>query len=143
MHVSTSIHTLPSLERRGCTDIYYDSVAQTDCIAFFVPIKGSLVVDGIVSIVPARNIVTIGKEINEKSLAVAIINEDGFIYAEGLADNFSSALNNTAITLGNSYYDFISRITDSKETVIEVMSLVSAREKSAKLIKLQTKKQAK
>ena len=98
------ITELTSSNKRGCTPIYTDKATELDCIAFFVPVRGSLYVDGILSIVPARNIVNVGSVINDKATAVVIIDESGKVLSDTTREDFGK-------TIGNDFYNFIDDFT--------------------------------
>ena len=72
------IRALSSSDSRGVTSVYHDKSSGLDCIAFFIPVRGCEFIDGILSIVPARNIISVGDVINDKASVVTIIvpNED-------------------------------------------------------------------
>ena len=106
------------------TPIYYDSVAQKDCIAFFLPVRGSQYVDGILSIVPARNIISVGSVINEKASAVVIIASDGKVLSDARADSFLAAI-------GNNFYTFLYSFTHDNVDTERLREKVTRGEKSA------------
>ncbi|MBQ8719495.1 MAG: EAL domain-containing protein [Clostridia bacterium] len=108
---------------RACTSVYYDGYVNKSCIAFFVPVRGSQYVDGLLSIVEARNIVSVDGLINEKACVTAVISGDGMVLASDVIDDFP-------VTVGNKYYDFIHKFTSSQEMTESVKSSVSKRELS-------------
>ncbi len=130
------VELLAHLDERGCTDVYYDAMVKKECIAFYVPVKGNANVDGIISVLEARNIVKINDGINEKALAVAIVNEDGQIYADKLSDDFVSEFGDSTINLRGHYYDFIHNVTGNKNTVDGVMDMIRSGEKKAEMISI-------
>jgi hypothetical protein len=101
------ISALSASNTEGCSPIYYDKHTELDCIAFFVPVRGSEHIDGILSVLPARNLVDVGEVINEKSSAVAIISKDGKVISETVAENFDK-------NIGNNFYTFINALTNNK-----------------------------
>ena len=115
----TYIESLVSKDKAGCTPIYYDSTMQLDCIAFFVPVRGSELVDGVLSILPARNIIGVGTVINERASAVAIINSDGKVLSDTCIDGFYKSI-------GNDFYTFISEFTHDKADVNSVSEAVAS-----------------
>ena len=118
------IEYLSSLSIRGCTPVYYDKPMELDCLAFFVPIRGSQYIDGVLSIVPARNVISLGTVLNEKSVAAALIAPDGRVLAEAVDDSFAK-------TIGNNLYDFIDTLTNGKTDSALVSEAVMKAEKSA------------
>lgn len=101
------IDALALSNTEGCTPVYYDVPTQLYCIAFFVPIRGSEFVDGILSIIPARNIINVGSVINEKASAVAIIDKEGKVLSDKCADSFNHAI-------GSDFYVFLNAFTNDK-----------------------------
>lgn len=118
------IESLVASNAEGCTPVYFDSYPQADCIAFFVPIRGSLYADGILSIVPARNIINVGTVINEKASVVAIVDESGKVLSDTRAASFEA-------TVGNNFYEFITALTHDKSHADRVGEAVALGKKTA------------
>ncbi len=121
---SELIDPLVASKTAGCTDVYFDSLTNKYCIAFFIPVRGSAYVDGILSMVEARNIITVGGETNEKATSVAIINRSEMILADTTAEDFG-------IKLGNDYGDFLMEITADREMVAVFTDALSENKKTA------------
>ena len=121
------IAELSASKVEGCTDVFFDSTTEFDCIAFFVPIRGSAYVDGILSIVPARNIISISSIVDEKTNCIAIIDGSGKVLASMNADGFDR-------TVGNNYYTFISDIADNSESVTIARDTIANGKKNASSI---------
>ena len=118
------ISALVSRDVRGASPLYYDKHTELDCIAFFVPVRGSEFIDGILSIVPARNIISVGSVINEKASAVAIIAPDGKVLSDTVAVGFN-------VSVGNNIYDFVDAVTNDKTDSNLLSDVVSVNKKSA------------
>ena len=118
------IEALAASNVQGCTPVYNDKTTQLDCIAFFIPIRGSEHVDGILSVIPARNIINVGSVINDKASVVAIIDPSGKV----LSDKCLASLEET---VGNNFYDFIDKITHNKTDSMNVASAVAEGKKTA------------
>ena len=101
----------------ACTDVYYDKYVNKACIAFFVPVRGSAYVDGLLSIVEARNIVSLGGMINEKASVIAVITGDGTVLASATIEQFP-------MTVGNKYFDFIHNFTSNQEMTEAVQNTI-------------------
>lgn len=101
------IEALSKSEKEGTTPVYYDKNTELDCIAFFIPVRGSEYIDGILSILPARNLIDAFDVINEKSSVVSVIAPDGKLISETSAEGFNK-------TVGNNFYSFIDTITNNK-----------------------------
>ena len=108
----------------GVSPIYYDKQTELDCIAFFIPVRGSEYIDGILSILPARNIINAGMVINEKSSVVAIVAPDGKVISETVAEGFGK-------TVGNNFYRFIDAITNTKSESALISEAVMKCKKTA------------
>ena len=118
------IDKLSAANIEGCSPVYYDSITQLDCIAFFVPVRGSEVIDGLLSIVPARNIVNVGDAINEKASAIAIIDFEGKVFADRCKEGFDQSI-------GNNFYTFITSFTSDKREAEAVADAVNTAEECA------------
>lgn len=118
------IESLALSNSEGCTPIYYDTATELDCIGFFIPIRGSLYVDGIMSIIPARNIINVGEVINEKASVVAIIEPGGKVLSDNRREDFSESV-------GNNFYEFIDSVTHNKTDSETVREAVIAKNKTA------------
>ncbi len=117
------IENISSRTVRGCTPVYYDKVTQLDCIAFYVPVNGSEHIDGVLSIIPARNIVNIGSAINEKATVVAVITSDGKVLSDKCIDGFNESV-------GNNIYNFVDKITNNKSDSHILSETVARNQKS-------------
>lgn len=109
---------------RGCTPVYYDAALKLDCIAFYVPIRGSAYVDGILSIIPARNVIRVGSVINESASAVAVISGDGKVLSDTRKESFNRPI-------GNNFYTFINALTNDKADSDKMADAVALGQKTA------------
>lgn len=94
----------------GCTPVYFDEKVQSDCIAFFVPVRGSMYVDGVLSIVPAKNLISVGDVINPQTSSIAILRTDGKVLDSNSAEGFKGEV-------GADYYHFLEDFTADKGMV--------------------------
>lgn len=102
----------------GCTGVYNDERVQVDCVAFFVPVRGSEYVDGLLSIVPADDIISVGEVLQENTSLVAIVNSKGKMFSHIFAENFTT-------NVGANIYDFLEDLTiNDKEMVDKVRSIL-------------------
>ena len=118
------IDALATSNREGCTPVYYDKYTELDCIAFFIPIRGSEHVDGVLSIIPARNIINIGNVINEKASAVAAVLTDGKVLGDARREGFTQSV-------GNNFYSFLDDFTNNKSYASIVSEAIATKEKCA------------
>ena len=102
------IRALSKSKTAGCTDVYEDTYVKTTCIAFFVPVRGSVFVDGVLSIVPARNMISLDDVRQDKTDVIVLIDESGRIYAD-------AASAGETITTGYNFFDYIDRVTANKD----------------------------
>ena len=86
--------------------------------------RGSEFIDGILSIVPARNIISVGSVINDKASAVAIIAPDGKVLSDTVAEEFN-------VSVGNNIYDFVDAVTNDKTDSNLLSDTISGNKKSA------------
>ena len=107
MHADEQIRALSQSKTAGCTDVYEDTYVKMTCIAFFVPVRGSAYVDGVLSIVPARNIISLDGVLQDKSDVIVLIDPSGRVYAAAEASD-------EEITTGNNFYDYVDRVTHNK-----------------------------
>ena len=102
----------------GCTDVYNDERVQIDCIAFFVPVRGSEYIDGLLSIVPADEIISVGDVLQEDTSMVAVVNSKGKMFAHIFAEGFTT-------NVGANIYDFLEDFTvNNKEMVDKVRAIL-------------------
>ena len=118
------IDSLSSSNFKGASPVYYDKYTELDCIAFFVPVRGSAFVDGILSILPARNIISVGEVINDKASVVAIIDPSGKSLSDTYAEGFEESV-------GNNFYEFIDRITHNKTDSLGISEAALKGEKAS------------
>ena len=118
------IDALSTSNFAGVSPVYYDTYTELDCIAFFVPVRGSEYVDGILSIVPARNIINVGDVINDKASVVAIIDQGGKCLSSTSGESFVESI-------GNNFYEFIDKITANKTDSIRISEAALKKERAA------------
>ncbi len=118
------IEALSKSNTQGCTDIYFDNIMGLDCIAFFVPVRGSLYVDGLLSIVPARNVIDSSKILTDKMSVSILMDSTGKILSSAESENFSEKA-------GNNFYSFISRLTYDKDEQNRVTDAVRGGKQTA------------
>ena len=109
-----AIMAFSGLSHKACSGEYLDTVVKKSCLAFYIPIVGSENIDGLVSILEARNFINATTILNDRALAVAVITETGY----NLCDNVRADL---TYTVGNDYYKFIDTLTQNKDTGNEVL----------------------
>ena len=103
----------------GCTDVYYDNDLRSDSIAFFVPVRGSVRVDGLISVVPVGKIVSVGDTMQEDTSVIAIVRQGGTILSSSAAERFG-------YEVGVNIYDLLQKLTESKEEVDTVRNILSS-----------------
>lgn len=113
------ISALSKSKNACCSPVYFDERAQVDCVAFFVPVRGSAYVDGVLSIVPAKNIISVGTVLNEKTSVVAILDENGKIYSSIQSEQFPA-------NVGADFTDFVKSFTGDKGMIDAVRQVLDA-----------------
>lgn len=111
------------LNRRAFSGEYIDTFLGKSCIAFYIPVTGSPHITGLVSIVEARNFIDLASVLTDTTQAISLITDGGV----NLCDEVQA---DSALTVGNNFYNFIERLTQNKEASQEV-SLLVANYKSA------------
>lgn len=117
------IEKLSAGKREGASPVFRDK-SDVYCIAFFVPVRGSQFIDGILSIVPARRIISLDPVINEKASVVAIMAPDGKVLADARAEGFEA-------TVGSNFYEFIDGISNDKDNSATIIKSVLKNTKTA------------
>ena len=103
----------------GCTPVYFDETLRLSCVAFFVPVRGSVCIDGLISIVPAMDIISVGESIRENTSLVAIVESDGEVLSSLAVDGFLQPLDSANIL------KFFETLTQSSEDVETVKTLLT------------------
>ena len=67
------VAALAEARTKGASAVYMDSVVEKDCIAFYLPLPATSYADGVLSIVPARDIISMRTLDTENLYAAAIV----------------------------------------------------------------------
>ncbi len=124
---ASAITELGSSIKPACTTLYFDEAVSMDCIAIYVPIKGSEYIDGLVGILQARGCISLAGYLNENASAIAFIATDGMIMASAQLDTFE-------YSLGNNLYDFIRRESNDSITASAMREDVASGEVGSGII---------
>ncbi len=111
------IRALVDARKQGCTETFYYAPGARDCIAFYVPVTGSVYIDGLLSIVPARNIVDFTTALGEKTAALLLVDTRGQVLTSRCVEGFPQSI-------GNSFSQFVSDFTTDKSSVSAVTDMV-------------------
>lgn len=122
------IKAFMGLNRKSFSGEYIDDFVAKSCVAFYIPVTGSENISGLVSIVEARNFISLESVLNENSQAVSIITDAGVNLCEKVKDG-------TEIAIGNNFYNFIERFTQNKDFGIDVSQLVTGKKPAVAHIK--------
>ncbi len=76
------ISSLAAQGAPACSEIYFDTVDRTEFIAFYVPVRGSGYVDGIVSRVELIDIIDLSKIRTDNTEALILMDGEGNVVAE-------------------------------------------------------------
>ena len=121
------------LNRRAFSGEYIDALVNKSCVAFYIPVTGSENINGLASIVEARNFIDLETVLNENSKAVAIITDDGTNLCDKVKEGES-------LTIGNNYYDFIENLTQDSELGQKITMLMASNKSGALQIKINGEK---
>ncbi len=118
-------------QRSGATEVYFDKVVKKHCIAIYVPVKGSVHIKGVMSILPAIvsddstdiKLVDMKQVIGEKAVCNAIIKSDGTVLDSFVKEGES-------YNIGNDFYEFIRSVTNNNDQTRQVRDAVSKGEKT-------------
>lgn len=127
------ITELISQNRRSCSNEYPDKMIDKTCIAFYIPMIGEEVIDGLVSVVEARNFIDTSEVLNKRARTVAVITESGYVLSDMVRQG-------EKFSVGNNYYDFIERVTQNKETSTDVLFAVREKDLSSVHVKIDGKR---
>ena len=111
------VQDFAGLNQKACSGEYLDIGLKKSCIAFYIPIVGSEHIDGLASILEARNFIDVTTVLNERAHAVAIITKSGTNLGQMVREDLG-------FTIGNDYYKFIDDRAQTKEAGNKVMQLV-------------------
>ena len=118
MSADAEIRALSQSMTEGCIGSYTDVVFKVQCMAFFVPVRGSAYVDGVLSIVPARNIIDLDEGLQDNADVMVLIDSSGKVFADVMKSEFE-------ITAGNNFYDFLDTLTSNKEDANKLNEAIS------------------
>jgi len=111
------IQELAIRNEAGCTPVFYDDYYGLDCVAFFVPVRGSNYVDGLVSVLPAQNIISVEEIVHENASVVAVVGFGGKVLA-------SATDGSIKFPAGGNVYDFLDEFTQNKSMVDSVGNIL-------------------
>ena len=106
----------------GNTAVYNDENYRCECIAFFVPVRGSLYIDGLLSIVPRVDLISVGDTIRDKTTAIAVVEPEGYVLSSLTAEGFEQKV-------GAHFVDYIQLLTQNQESVDTVKRMLSGQER--------------
>ncbi len=119
------ISALSQSREAGCTEPYFDEALGFDCMAFFVPIRGSAYVDGVLSILPARDIISMESILRDNSDVVILMDKSGKMISAKVSADFAESNN-----IENNFFSFIAKLASTKENVHEIESTVRLNKKA-------------
>ncbi len=119
----TLLSDLAKSNKRGNTEVYFDPMVKQDCIAFFVPVRGSVYVDGLLSIVPARHLINTGSLLSETADALLLIDHSGTVLDSTVTESFQ-------YSIGADFFEFLNLLTEDNAQVGTVSTAISDGTKS-------------
>ena len=112
LEVASDEDYLPLIEAsksqtKSCTKIFRDKTFNEICVAFYIPVKGSRVIDGIGSVIRRSEVVDLSS-VNSKDYSfIAVIETNG-------GKLLSAHYNNTDFSIGTNFYEAMeSKIADT------------------------------
>ena len=117
-----SVIELSKSNEIGCTSVYHDQDISLDCVAFFIPVRGSTRISGLISVVPVRDIIDVGDTIQENISVMAIVDTDGNTLSSIAAEGF-------AYEVGANVLDLVQKLTENKADVDVLFGMLDGTEK--------------
>ena len=127
------IKAFEGLNRKAFSGEYIDNLLSKSCIAFYIPITGSANISGLVSIIEARNFISLDNVLNKNSKALSIITDGGVNLCDKVKDGYNE-------TIGNNYFNFIERLTQEKEITQKIVGLMASGKTGVAHIKINGEK---
>ena len=109
---------LAQRQDRGVSDVYFYGAVGMDCISLYVPVKGSSFADGVLSVLPARQLIDLSDVRRESCAVIALIDGAGTVLGEDHQESFWESV-------GNRYFDFIKSLTQNKRDYDNVADMVA------------------
>ena len=104
-------------DKAGCTPVYFDEVLRKNCVAFYVPVRGSTQIDCLISVVSVGNVVSVGESLHENTTAIAIVGANGTVWSSITAEGFEH-------TVKTDIFDFFNELTENKDASDVVRTLM-------------------
>ncbi len=96
-------------DKAGNSSVYYDSVLRMNCVAFYVPVHGSDLIDSLISVVPYRDVVSVGETLRENTTAAVIVGQKGDVWSVITKDGFE-------YNLTANVFDCLKDMTQDRDT---------------------------
>ena len=112
------IAELARQQDRGVSDVYFYGAVRMDCISLYIPIKGSPFIDGVLSILPARQLIDLSGARSEGCAVIALMDGAGTVLSKDYQEDFRE-------NMGNNYFDFIKSLTQNKRDYDTVANMVA------------------
>ena len=119
--LNSVIGQLSQSNQTGISKVYFNSLGGVDCMALYMPVKGSTFVDGIVSVMPARDIIDLTNVRDGNVAVMALVTPDGKVLCHNLETDFPAAME-------NNFLDFMRTLTQNKEVCNEILQNISKNE---------------
>ena len=116
------INALSAARTQGAV-VFFDSIIEQDCIAFFLPVSSTSWADGVLSIVPIRDretgkpLIDLTAVLDADASAIALVGGDGRILLSTTAEGF--------MALGTGLQSFLDAFSSSKEDGAAVIDALS------------------
>ncbi len=127
------IAALVAGNRQGCTPVYYDELLKFDCMAFYVPVKGSLYIDGLLSIMKvyvwsdaSQNAPVVDTEnlLTGDHLAAVVMDAEGTVYSASTTEKWSGKL-------GKDFRKFIGELSSDTEDELAIQQALQSKKRTS------------
>ena len=119
-----ALDALSAMRTRGVSAIYFDSVVEKECIAFYLPVGRGSYVDAILSILPAQGLLDMSQILAEEAAAVALVAPDCKVLGADYDLTFADAF-------GNRLDTFLDLFTGDKAAETAILASLTSGERTA------------
>ena len=103
--------------RKALSKVQYYPLGQTKCVALYLPVKGSMVVDGLISIIPADQLLELDHFRRPPTQILAVVTGNGDTVALSVDEDFP-------IPVGPDFIEFFKTFSQSKDTANELQKMI-------------------
>ncbi len=112
---------------QSCTEIYYDREEKRECIAFFIPVRGSEYIDGLAAVYPLNGIISLSDIRNESTGVLLVMDAAGNILSESTSESFK-------YTTGSSLRTLVETISLEEKAIEDIGEIIESAKRGNILI---------